>query len=320
MWLGRRKNAPPIYYLTDVSGVIRETLDIMPRIPSPPPVVDDTDDTEDFIALDPELALIAAAVRSKPSQSQPITELTTGGPEVVNVKVRWLPHPLDQSGKPKVWAFKMNRVRALHLYRDGPAEHVNYQCDPFRVVFDEVADLADILFNDLIICHHNNRLFPSVTPNGMKIWADVELGTFVLVAPALLIDPFAEACNIITYNYLRTQRHESPLPTTFEDETTRSPSPDPSKEDDTREMDDEASDDQFRLTLRSSGTTITLKVRPATTCGTIVNAFLRRAGLDGKLTGKSAPSLLIDGEKMNLADPISVADLEDGDCVDVVGL
>jgi hypothetical protein len=54
-----------------------------------------------------------------------------------------------------------------------------------------------------------------------------------------------------------------------------------------------------------------------------VDAFLKRAGLVAKKTGKgksAAPSLLIDGEKMNPADPISVADLEDGDCVDVVGL
>jgi hypothetical protein len=86
--------------------------------------------------------------------------------------------------------------------------------------------------------------------------------------------------------------------------------------------------EKFKLILRSAITTkdITLTVRPTTTCGAIVNAFLNSAGLTSRYPnvarkkGAAGPVLQIDGDKMKPSDAIGDAGLEDGDCVDVVGL
>lgn len=96
---------------------------------------------------------------------------------------------------------------------------------------------------------------------------------------------------------------------------------------------DGTEDETFKLVLRSAETknkNITLTVRPTTTCGAIVKAFLKRAGLAEKYPeGKSArrksgagvgPRLVVDGDKMDPETPISEADLDDGDQVEVVGL
>lgn len=93
---------------------------------------------------------------------------------------------------------------------------------------------------------------------------------------------------------------------------------------------DDDDDDVFKLVVRSGVTKdVTLKVRPTTTCGAIVKAFLKRAGIadkyfEGKsVRGKSAaggPRLMIDGEHMDPDIQISEADLEDGDQVEVTGL
>jgi hypothetical protein len=95
-----------------------------------------------------------------------------------------------------------------------------------------------------------------------------------------------------------------------------------------------AGGDTFKLILRSAVTTkdITLTVRPTTTCGAIVKAFLRTANLidkypdGGTPSGKKAkkgiarPILAVDGENMSPTAPIGDADLEDGDMIEVVGL
>jgi hypothetical protein len=76
----------------------------------------------------------------------------------------------------------------------------------------------------------------------------------------------------------------------------------------------------LKLTLRSAVTSkdITLTVRPTTTCGTIVAAFVKKAGLDAKRAGKAR--IVVDGEKLDPEAEIAEADLEDGDMVEVAGL
>jgi hypothetical protein len=105
----------------------------------------------------------------------------------------------------------------------------------------------------------------------------------------------------------------------------------------------DAGGETFKLVLQSAITkSITLTVRPTTTCGAIVQAFLKKAGLADKYgkspresiggpskKGKKAatavepeknPQLVIDGDKMAHHVPIGEMDLDDGDAVDVVGL
>lgn len=106
----------------------------------------------------------------------------------------------------------------------------------------------------------------------------------------------------------------------------------------------------MKLTFRSAKTgarDIILTVRPTAKCGNILRAFLKKAGLEheypevfaaggppppptrGKRGGKNAavaatpakdPRLCVDGDKLDNESPISDADLEDGDLVEVVGL
>lgn len=64
----------------------------------------------DNITLDPELAKIAREIRTAPTTTAAWGEGTGGGPEVVTVKVKWQPHPLDDAARPEVWEFKMKRV------------------------------------------------------------------------------------------------------------------------------------------------------------------------------------------------------------------
>lgn len=108
-------------------------------------------------------------------------------------------------------------------------------------------------------------------------------------------------------------------------------------------------DNKFKITLKSIVTgnkEIVLTVRPTTKCGNILRKFLEKAGLKAEYPqvfsdtpaapppkarrgrGKAAapaptakdPRLCVDGDKLDNEDPISVAELEDGDMVEVVGL
>jgi len=134
-----------------------------------------------------------------------------------------------------------------------------------------------------------------------------------------------DACHKTAYDYIRTHRNASP--TALEHSNSKHDNDASPNADSTAGSDAESvGGETFKLTLRSAVTTITLTVRPTTTCGAIINAFLKSAGLADKYGGTphktkhGGPRLQIDGEKLNPTDQIGNADLEDGDCVDVVGL
>lgn len=59
--------------------------------------------------MNPELAKIAEEVRRRAAATKNTPE-QGGGPELVIIKVRWQPHPLNTSGAKDVWNFKMKRV------------------------------------------------------------------------------------------------------------------------------------------------------------------------------------------------------------------
>ena len=101
----------------------------------------------------------------------------------------------------------------------------------------------------------------------------------------------------------------------------------------------DVAEDTFKLTLRSVKTPkgVILTVRPQTKCGSIVKAYLRKAGLANEYLeyetstrsrnrGRrsviipSGPRLVVDGEKLDNEVEIRKADVEDGDIVEVTGL
>lgn len=86
--------------------LLRQALAFAPRTPSPVQHIDDSTDTSD---LNPELAKIAEEVRERALAAKSGPE-QGGGPEVVTIKVRWRPHPLNEAGVKDVWGFKMKRV------------------------------------------------------------------------------------------------------------------------------------------------------------------------------------------------------------------
>ncbi|KAF7979999.1 hypothetical protein HWV62_40094 [Athelia sp. TMB] len=283
-------------------NLVRQALQAAPRAVSP--TYYQADDSAD-IMLDPELAQIKKNVqKARSTASNGKTSASSGGgPQDVIVKVRWQPHPLDDSAKPTTFGYKLNR-------------HAD-----FRELFSSTADEAGILEQNMVVTYEGKRVFASSTPHGIDIWAEAEL----------------KACAQVTYDYIRSRKHErSPSPTNFasngKGNTARAGTQDLSDADASENEETQ----KFKLILRSSVTTkdISLTVRPTTTCGAIVKGFLKAAGLldqypsvngsgatpkKGKNAGKD-PRLSVDGDKMDPSAEISEADLEDGDCVEVVGL
>ncbi|KAH9948864.1 hypothetical protein B0H21DRAFT_820607 [Amylocystis lapponica] len=305
--------ALPLHALQNAKDTIRQFMGPSARAPSPMMVGDDSTDT---IILDPELASIARRIQSQASFPKSQSSFGDaagsqegGGPENVTIKVRWKPHPLNTAGKSEVWDFKIKRHAAL------------------RPLFDETADLASVTSEHLIVSYDNKRVFPSATPHSLGVWAEAEL----------------EACDKRTHEYLRAnrQRQRSPSVELTMDKGGRSPthehspSPQPDESEAESAAESASGEDKFRLTLRSGKTKdIVVTVRPTTTCGAIITAFLKKAGLPasapavkgkGKGRGKKAvaadgPRLMLDGDKLDPASEIGDADLEDGDQVEVVGL
>lgn len=54
----------------------------------------------------------------------------------------------------------------------------NFQRDMFREIFNEIADVAGVLSDNLIITSWNSRVYPSATPQSIGIWTEGELREF----------------------------------------------------------------------------------------------------------------------------------------------
>ncbi|TFK52234.1 hypothetical protein OE88DRAFT_1657374 [Heliocybe sulcata] len=300
---------PPLSYMQiqNARNLVRQALEIDEARPESPPPFEDEGDSTATIVLNPELLQIAKEVRTQTSsfvRDPSLDPELGGGPETVIISVKWQPHPEDESGRSQLWKFKVKRH------------------DTFKTLFEETADEAGILVENLIVTHDGNRLYAVSTPHVIGIWAEAEL----------------VACDKTAYEYMRTHRHQSaPAPTDDNEHwlprarsQTAGLGSDAESESGAESQGD--SDDKFKLVLRSAITSkgITLTVRPTTTCAAIVKAFLKSAGLadkypEGKSTkgrkkGGDGPRLVVDGDKMDPTSPISEADLEDGDQVEVVGL
>jgi hypothetical protein len=193
------------------------------------------------------------------------------------------------------------------------------QHDTFKGLFEETADLAAILSDKLIVSYDGKRLFSSVTPHSLGIWAEAELGPSVpcvaMTPHPLVSDVNTEACNDVTYEYMRTYRHRDVSPTGGMTDNARESSLDPASDSDVESV---SGGETFKLILRSEGgKSVTVTVRPTTKCEAIVREYLKRAGLPGKGKGESGFSLVVDGDKLKPQSEIGGADLEDGDLVEI---
>ena len=189
--------------------------------------------------------------------------------------------------------------------------------------------MAGVLSQSLVVSYEGKRIFPHVTPHSIHIWAEAELRVYLNFILMSCNNRYpSEACDKITHEYIRAHQH-SPSPS-LEGPGTNSHSGEPERlgTQDISDSDAEASQsqgDKFKLVLRSAVTekNITLVVRPTTTCGAIVKAFLKKAGLSDKYKKSKkggGPSLMVDGDKMAAESEIMEAGLDDGDMVEIVGL
>ncbi|KIY62846.1 hypothetical protein CYLTODRAFT_458645 [Cylindrobasidium torrendii FP15055 ss-10] len=306
--------ALPEHQIRAVRSVIRQAYE------ENKPNADDEDDnmyadrTMDSITLDPELRRIANQAKLQRESSQPAE-----ADEQIDITVRWKPHPLNQAGQPSTSDFRIGRN------------------DAFHELFEAVADEQCIPIENVIITYKDRRIFPSSSARTFEIWGSA---TFT-------------ACNKNTYEYLR-DKVNAQQPVEDQDAGDDSDRIEILSDDDgggggenTEDWGRQASlapsqadddGDKFKLRFKSASTQgeITLTVRPTTTCGAIVKAFLKKAKLEDQYPhlfaaaspqkrGKKAapvknPKLSVDGDTMDASAPISEADLDDGDLVDVVGL
>jgi len=144
-----------------------------------------------------------------------------------------------------------------------------------------------------------------------------------------------EACDKHTDEYIRNQRNRrSPSPSLQDNHQSSKRSPSLAPQSDAESETESTGGDKIKLIFRSAATkdnTFPLTVRPSTTCGVIVKAFLKAAGLPDKYSdaapiGKKGkkhtpyPQLMIDGDKLASESEIGDADVEDGDLVEIVGI
>lgn len=153
--------------------------------------------------------------------------------------------------------------------------------------------------------------------------------------PTLTVRP--DAFDRVTFEYFKTHPHRPQAPVDALDaDPARGSSPITAEVNSTNpsdaENESEGGGETLKITLRSAVTKpLTLTVRQTTKCRAIVQAFLKHHELTEKYSssptkgkrGKAQPAgpvLCVDGDKLSPEDQISVADLDDGDVVDVVGL
>jgi hypothetical protein len=55
-------------------------------------------------------------------------------------------------------------------------QHILPQHDSFSILFEEVADIAGILVDTVIVTYEDKRIFSSASPHGIGVWAQAELG------------------------------------------------------------------------------------------------------------------------------------------------
>ncbi|CDO69907.1 hypothetical protein BN946_scf184884.g66 [Trametes cinnabarina] len=305
------------YVIARAQEAVRNVVGSVGRAASP--TLDVGDDTMDNIVSDPELASIARRVKAEAARQGGTPAPEGGGPENVTLRVMWKPHPLNPNGRSEVWSMRQKRH------------------DNFHQLCAEIADLASIRSENVVLSLDGMRVFPSSTPHSVGIWAEAEL----------------EACDKITYDYLqenKRMRSESVAPSGhphLDIACRRSPSRARSPsftelsdsgfgaaESEPEEKDAGAAGafTLFVVSEKTKGRRINLRVLPRTKCGVIVRKFLEKAGLQadyperapvakgrGRGTTK-VPVLSVDGEKMDPEAQIGEVDLEDGDQVEVVGL
>ncbi|KAF8631702.1 hypothetical protein AX15_002250 [Amanita polypyramis BW_CC] len=343
----RSLTPPPVAPFQEIQkarNLVRQTLETVPR-PSSPDLLD-ADDSTDTLVLNSELASLAQTLVLPMNTKH--TSPQASERDTIQIKVEWKSHPKDVNGVERVSAYRMNRSES------------------FRDLFNAAADDFDVLVQNLVMTYNGKRLFSSASPRGLDIWVEADFVACDKATYAYIqANNFVRESSVLTIDHRPQSRthtggaetielisdDEDDDPTQTYSYSTQPPpqsqtlsQPQPQGHIHESDAESEAESDKFKIVLQSSltqGKNITLTVRPTTKCGSIVKAFLKKAGLADQYshvfddtiqissTQKRArkpkvpqkdPRICIDGEKMSNDTEIGDADLEDGDMIEVVGL
>ncbi|EAU86034.1 hypothetical protein CC1G_11706 [Coprinopsis cinerea okayama7 len=290
---------------------------------------------ESPVELDPELQRIAQQVQREIS-STPAPGASSDFPgraasvrpedredEEVLIRVKWHNHPLsEQADDNIIWEYKQNRS------------------DDFHDLWEAIADDAGKRADALIVCYDGKRVFSSMKPSNLKIWGSGDFDAYEDKTYEYIRENNASALASLIQS-AESQRQgsgsragsQAVVELSDSDDDTMPAPPRAATSQATYNhysqpqttqvaavaSQSDAEDDTFKLTLRSKHKEVTVTVRPSTKCGNIVKAYLKKAKLEAMAAGKD-PRLSVDGDKLDNDSPISDADLEDGDLVEVVGL
>lgn len=146
----------------------------VPRPKTPP--MEFLDDSIDNLDLDPALASIAKQMQSERAR-QGSAAPDTGGPPLVSISVKWVPHPKDPVARGQLVTSKVKRVS--NKCTEPHSALTSWQHDSFHGLVEEVADAAEVMTDHVVLSYDNKRVFPSATPHTIGLWAEAELGTCV---------------------------------------------------------------------------------------------------------------------------------------------
>ncbi|KLO08661.1 hypothetical protein SCHPADRAFT_600469 [Schizopora paradoxa] len=279
----------PMQQLMVARNLVRQTFD---ATRSSPPIIDVDDDDgpgDESVELAPELVAIAVSKRHAKSASAKNGSTESSTAPQVTLTIKFIPHPKDEEGEIQIFQFNMRQDEA------------------FASLFSALADEAGVLEEKMIVTYDGKRVFATSTPFSLGVWSAAEF----------------EAYNAHVFEYIQERKRERAFsPNTYEPEVENTAIGGNLTEDfgaaDSGLESDGGSQDTFKLTLQSGTGNVTVTVRPATKCSSIVASFLKKTGRPASASKKAR--ICVDGESLDPNDPIDVAGLEDGDVVDIIGI
>ncbi|KAI5121071.1 hypothetical protein M0805_008585 [Coniferiporia weirii] len=264
-----------------------------------PPIVIDSD-SDGIEELDPELARIAARVKTRAADTASRASAGPSNSAMVDLRVRILSNQLGEPDKVKITSYRLGRNES------------------FSQLLNQFAAQVGAATSEVVITYNGKKVFATSTPATLSIWSEAEL----------------EICTEYVYRFMKEQERLRRLAGSTEGGTGAQDSEvgagvrtesgvNPAQAHASTESGAESDashdrSDTFRLHLRSDAETITVTVRPTTKCRAIVASFLRKTGRPAAAAKKAR--IEVDGIKLATDSEIGTADLEDGDLIDIVGL
>ncbi|RXW25372.1 hypothetical protein EST38_g525 [Candolleomyces aberdarensis] len=346
----RSLTPPPMIPLQQVENVRKFVREALGNTNIPTIDLDDS-----TITLDPELERIVQQARQKtPHESRAADNSAVVDPDdTVVITVHWKPHPQDPKGKEVDWQYRINRTDSFYELFEEIADDAHIVasnlvvCYQGKRIFASVGPSVLNIWRDVEFTAYTKNAFEYIRANpDLSAYNDLSSQQPQTQAPP---SNSRNTSSLPVVDISDSDEDDRATPRkavpSFQSQVASQSQLATGAESQSETEDD---DDKLKLTFRSAKTgsrDIVLTVRPTAKCGNILRAFLKKAGLEkdypevfadggpppptrGKAGKKAAaaatppkdPRLCVDGDRLDNESPISEADLEDGDLVEVVGL